>query len=112
VLPFRSFYNSGKVQAQEVAEVAKVFCDQEDPGVREELTVVKVHKDDPTELYFTIRLESGGTVQERQTVVERLRKTQTKENACETMDGISADKVIGKYQSQDENLSMKSLRNQ
>ena len=63
---------------------------------REEVTVVKVHKDIPTELYFTIRLESDGTVQERQTVVEQLRKTQTKENASETMDGISADKVAGK----------------
>ena len=97
VIPSKSFDNSGKMQAEEVSEGAKVWymTNQEDPDVREEVTVVKVHKDNPTELYFTIRLEGDGTVQERQTVVERLRKTQTKK-VSETMDGISADKVTGK----------------
>jgi hypothetical protein len=98
VLPSKSFDSSGKMQAEEVAQGAKVWyiTNQEDPGVREEVTVVKVHHDIPTELYFTIRLESDGTVQERQTVVERLRKTQNKEKASETTDGVSTEKVTGK----------------
>ncbi|KAL3933129.1 MAG: hypothetical protein SGBAC_010530, partial [Bacillariaceae sp.] len=46
----------------------------EDPSVREKCTIVKVHADLPGERYFTIRVNRDGEDQERQTVVDRLRK--------------------------------------
>ncbi|CAJ1944229.1 unnamed protein product [Cylindrotheca closterium] len=46
----------------------------EDPSIREKCTIVKVHNDLPGERYFTIRLNRDGEDQERQTVVDRLRK--------------------------------------
>lgn len=66
---------NGKLQASDVQVGDKIIYITRDDNKKEELcTVIKVHKDLPGELYFTIRLNRNGSLHERQTVVDRLRK--------------------------------------
>ena len=65
-----------EVVPRELNEGDEVFYipDKEDSSVREQAKIVKVHRDMPSELYFTIKLsERGDQEPERQTVAERLR---------------------------------------
>mmetsp|Transcript_30460 Transcript_30460/g.73043 ORF Transcript_30460/g.73043 Transcript_30460/m.73043 type:complete len:1725 (-) Transcript_30460:73-5247(-) len=55
-------------------DTAWYITKSEDPSVREKCTIVKVHNDLPGERYFTIRVNRDGEDQERQTVVDRLRR--------------------------------------
>ena len=52
----------------------------DNPFGQEPCTVVKIHKDLPGEVYFTIRLNRNGAEQERQTLGGRLRKTSSTAN--------------------------------
>jgi hypothetical protein len=64
------------------------IVDPTNPNVREEATVVKLHDDKQAGLYFTIRCH--GRSQERQTVIERLRR----EQRSHSMDGcIPIDRI-------------------
>lgn len=47
----------------------------DNPSAQEQCILVKIHRDLPEEVYFTIQLDREGVKQERQTVGERLRKT-------------------------------------
>lgn len=56
----------------------------DNPSALEQCTVVKIHRDLPEEVYFTIQVDRDGVKQERQTLGERLRKaapTPTNETA-------------------------------
>lgn len=46
----------------------------DDPFSQEPCILVKIHRDLPEEVYFTIKLDRDGVKQERQTIGERLRK--------------------------------------
>jgi hypothetical protein len=101
--------NSDPVQAADVKQGDKVWyvASSQEEHVGEPAEVVKVHEDDFPRLYFTIKFEKDGIVQEKQTVAERLRKTslpqhqvaeagiQPKERSLrENVSKILIDKVI------------------
>ena len=102
VLPEKSSYPCEvKLDASSIKEEDTVWyiSDMENPESRDEAKVVKIHRDIPAELYFTIRLEQNDETQERQTVVDRLRKTpatflqQSEEGSFETIDGVRVDAI-------------------
>ena len=49
----------------------------DDPFTQEPCILVKIHRDLPEEVYFTIRINRDGVEQERQTLGERLRKSRS-----------------------------------
>ena len=49
------------------------ITDGNKPTIQESCVIVKIHKDLPQEVYFTIRMNRNGIEQERQTLGERLR---------------------------------------
>lgn len=69
----------------------------DNPLAQEPCTVVKIHKDLPEEVYFTIRLSRNGPEQERQTLGERLRKTRSTENdnvtSTETKTTVAVEEI-------------------
>jgi hypothetical protein len=90
-----------KVQLDTVKKGDTVWyiTNSEDPTIREKSTIVKIHTDLPSELYFTIKVSRDGVPQERQTVGERLRNTSYKPTTKETnslicVKDIASDELI------------------
>eukprot|EP00934_Nitzschia_sp_Nitz4_P003392 Nitzschia sp. Nitz4//scaffold11_size288233//268075//273153//NITZ4_000823-RA/size288233-processed-gene-0.255-mRNA-1//-1//CDS//3329534221//3382//frame0 len=71
------------------------IVDAENPSIKEQCTVVKVHTDLPEEIYFTIRVVRDGVSQERQTVGSRLRLPSTEKGNRSTvaLNEISQDEI-------------------
>ena len=64
------------------------------PALREPCTVVKVHNDPPSEVYFTIRVDREGKTHERQTVSERLRSSADSDsNSDASVDIVAVNKI-------------------
>jgi hypothetical protein len=80
------------VNPSDVSEGNRLWyiVDPNNPSEREEATVVKLHNDAQAGYYFTVRCH--GSSQERQTVIERLRrgKRSASMDGCIPMDRISA----------------------
>lgn len=70
------------VEAGDVREGDELWYVTDENGQRNKVQVVKVHSDDYPRLYFTIRMDGGDGVQERQTVVERLRRHAQAPDTC------------------------------
>lgn len=62
----------------------------EEPSIREECTISKIHTDLPNEVYFTIKFQRDGLTQERQTIGDRLRA----QSAASTPDKTSSDGTV------------------
>jgi len=69
--------------AEDVSEGDRLWYiqDSKNPSVREEVEVVKVHYDAQAGYYYTIQVTKDGDSQERQTVIDRLRKDQSSRSA-------------------------------
>ena len=72
-------YSKEKLNPDEVqkGDTLWYITKADNPMAREPCTIVKLHKDLPEEIYFTIQLDRGGIKQERQTLGERLRKIES-----------------------------------
>ena len=66
----------------------------ENPLAQEPCTLLKIHKDLPEEVYFTIRLNRNDAEQERQTLGERLRKTCPSANDNVTSTEMKANTTV------------------
>ena len=76
--PMPTFYDKAvipKITAADIEEGEEYYYlpDTKHPELVDKVTILKVHRDIPSELYFTIVIEKDGKRQERQTVAERLR---------------------------------------
>ncbi len=75
--PTKGIGNQDKLQIDQIQEgdAAWYISDAKDSKLREPCTILKVHKDLPGDIYFTIKVESDDKVQEKQTVGDRLRSS-------------------------------------
>ena len=75
IRPSLAAHPDDRLQLDKVNEGDSLWyiVNQEEPSVLEKCTIFKIHRDLPSEVYFTIKVERDGVVQERQTVGERLR---------------------------------------
>eukprot|EP00980_Cylindrotheca_fusiformis_P005876 scaffold1233_cov111-Cylindrotheca_fusiformis.AAC.2 len=90
-------------------DIVWYITNAEDPLSRQECTVVKVHSDLPSEVYFTIKITKDGSVQERQTVGDRLRSGPWKGNYGDSH-LTSAKDISSEEKSQRETLAQHLLR--
>ncbi|KAI2493225.1 hypothetical protein MHU86_21332 [Fragilaria crotonensis] len=62
--------------------------------VRDKAEIVEVHSEDFPRLFFTIRLEAGGVISERQTVAERLRSGKVSSNYSIRVSAVPPSEVL------------------
>jgi hypothetical protein len=90
VRPAEDSGTEDKLKTDQIGEGDSVWYipDAENPKLREPCTIVKVHNGLPSEIYFTIRVERDGKIQERQTVCERLRSSAESSTSNGRTDGV------------------------
>lgn len=99
--PADSDEDSGKLEVDQIREGDNVWyiLNTSNLGLREPCTIVKIHNDLPNEVYFTIRVEREGRVQERQTVGERLRSNSSESNSDATHGSVVSVNTIQQEES-------------